>query len=128
MANRNFQNNSYHLERKLVSLFANVSIGATGDPTLNYGMGITKIERTALGEYKLTLNDTYKRLLSFNVMVVNDTLAEHLVDKFGIKTETVSTNKEIDFMAIGETEALVEVADGSTLLIEIKLKNSSVER
>lgn len=128
MANRNFQNNSYHLERKLVSLFANVSIGATGSPTLNYGMGITSIERTALGEYKLTLNDSYMRLLSFNVMIVNDTLAEHTVDKFGIKTETVSTNKEINFMAIGETEALVEVADGSTLLIEIKLKNSSVER
>ena len=126
MANRNFQNNNYHLERSVVELFADVSIGATGAPTLDHSMGITSLIRNSEGNYTLNLDDGYSRLLSFDITLINDTIGEHTIERFNLVSEDV-LNKTLNFVSVIGAVA-TEIPDGSRLLIRIKLKNSRLNR
>lgn len=125
MASRNFQR-LQSLTKEVKHLHAKVSIGATGAPTLsaNDSVGTTSITRDSAGVYILTLDDKYNSLVDFKVMQVAAT-AEDLT--FQIESETVSTTKIIKFQC---KAAAVETdpSSGSTLIISIALKNTSVTR
>lgn len=81
MANRQYQQFRFSLEKYVVDLWANVTFGASGDPTLNtsnLSKGIRSISRVDTGTYLITLGqggsngagvqqtDKYYKLLGIN--------------------------------------------------------------
>lgn len=125
MANRRFFT-TQSLSREVKSVYAYVSIGASGAPTLNTNksIGITSITRDSAGVYIITLDDKYNALLHFNVMMLEAT-AEDIT--FQVESEDVDGAKTIQFQC---KAAAVETdpSNGSVLLIKIDLKNTSVAR
>jgi hypothetical protein len=121
MANRNF-NRFQALEKEVKELFLDVAIGASGAPTLTKGLGIASISRNSAGDYKITLDDKYTRLMKFECVNLVSS-AEDLV--FQLKSESVNSSKEVDFFCNAAAVA-TDPSNGSRLLISIKVKNSSV--
>lgn len=125
MANRNFHR-VQSLTREVKILTAKISIGASGAPTLvsNDSVGIASVVRDSAGVYVITLDDKYNSLVGLSVMLQSAT-AEDL--SFQIESEDVSSAKTVQIQC---KAAAVETdpSDGSTLLVELKLKNSSVSR
>lgn len=123
MANRWFNQFQGTLEKSVVTLFAEIAIGATGAPTLTRGKGVASIVRDSAGTYTLTLQDSYPRLLGwrFGFLVDGDPAAP-LVNP---KTETVSSTKTVVFQcnAVDGTTA-TDPASGEKLFVELKLSNS----
>lgn len=110
------------MERAVVSLFAEIAIGATGAPTLLAGNGIESVTRSAAGEYLVTLQDKYYRLLGLNV-VLEAVAAENV--RFQIKEEAVKESKTLSFFSLlGGVPT--DPSDGSKIRLEIKLKNSGM--
>ena len=125
MANRNFHR-VQSLAREVKSVYANVSIGASGAPTLNVNasVGVASVSRDSAGVYIFTLDDKYNSLLHVNIIQVEAT-AEDLT--FQVESEAVASTKVITIQC---KAAAVETdpSDGSVLLVKIDLKNTSVTR
>ena len=125
MANRNFHR-VQSLAREVKSVYANVSIGASGAPTLNANasVGVASVSRDSAGVYIFTLDDKYNSLLHVNIIQVEAT-AEDLT--FQVESEAVASTKVITIQC---KAAAVETdpSDGSVLLVKIDLKNTSVTR
>ena len=125
MANRSFHR-VQSLAREAKHLYAYVSIGATGAPTLdtNKSIGVASITRDSAGVYIITLDDKYNNLLFFDAMMLEAT-AEDIT--FQVESEDVDGAKTIQFQCkAADTET--DPSDGSVLLIKIEVKNSSVVR
>lgn len=121
MANRNF-NRKQALEKEVKELFAEVAIGASGAPTLTKGLGISGIVRNGAGDYTLTLEDGFVRLMDFQASH-EAASAEDIT--FQLSAQDVTTAKTVSFFtktAATETDP----SDGSTLRIKLELKNSTV--
>lgn len=75
MANRQFTQFRLSLEKKVVDLFADVTFGSSGAPTLNKAnsKGIKSIVRSSAGKYVITLQDSYQRLLVVKHVFINAT-------------------------------------------------------
>jgi len=114
------------LTREVKHLHAKVAIGASGAPTLDsdISVGVASITRDSAGVYILTLDDAYNSLVDFSVMQLAAS-AEDLT--FQIESESVASAKTIQFQC---KAAAVETdpSNGSTLLIKVALKNTSVAR
>jgi hypothetical protein len=125
MANRNFHR-LQSLTREVKVLHAKVAIGASGAPTLDAdnSVGVASVTRDSAGVYIVTLDDKYNALVGFDVKQIFAT-AEDLT--FQIESEAVATSKTVQFQC---KAAAVETdpSDGSTLLIKLELKNTSVRR
>lgn len=121
MANRSFQRQQA-LEKEIKSLFLKVAIGASGAPTISSGYGIASIGRTSQGLYRITLEDKYASLKSVEAVCLDSTARDHT---FQLKAEDVASAKTIDlFVLTGGSVA--DPASGSSLLISIDLKNTSI--
>jgi hypothetical protein len=110
-------------------VFAKVTIGASGAPTLvtsgvngNNGY-ITSITRNSAGDYTLALTDAYNGLLGFKALTINST-GISASPNVGIKSNAVTT-KSLEFVCSTGGVA-TDPASGDILLIEIVLKNSSI--
>lgn len=145
MASREFIQFSYQLERGVVKLYAKVSIGATGAPTLvstttasgNPSKGILSVARTAAGKYRITLGksdftgtfyDRYQRVLNVTGSVVNSTVS--VVNSLQIlDDQSAAAVPYIDVATLGISAGAIAAVDpnnGDALLLEITLKNSTV--
>jgi len=121
MASRNWKRKQA-LETEVKELYATITIGGTGAPTLTTGYGIASITRTSAGLYVLTLTDYYSALKSFSVVHVNST-AEDL--KFQVKTNGISSSsKSITFFTLAVGTA-TDPTSGDVLLVKIEVKNST---
>lgn len=120
MASRNF-NRSQSLEKEVKTLYADVAIGATGAPTLTKGLGVASVARDGAGEYTLTLEDKYVRLMHVSFIHL-DADAQDLL--FQLNSEDVDGDKTITFETL-TADAETDPAQGSRLLIRIDLKNST---
>jgi hypothetical protein len=123
MANRTFQN-TQALEKEVKTLFAKVSIGATGAPTLVQpgSLGIASVVRVSAGLYRFTLVDAFPKLLAVKPMLLS-AAAEDLT--FQVKLETVATTKLIEVMAKTGATA-TDPANGDVLMFEFVFKNTTV--
>ncbi len=85
-------------------------------------LGFASVERTDVGEYTITLQDTYNKLKAVQA-ILKTAVAEDIM--WQVQSETVATDKEIVLWALaGATPA--EVSDESSILVKVELKNSSV--
>jgi hypothetical protein len=120
MASRNF-GRYQALEKEVKSLFADVAIGATGAPTLTKGLGVASIARTATGDYTITLDDKYVRLMHVSIMQVE---ADDEDLTFQVSSEDVDGAKTIGIICKAAATP-ADPSNGSRLLIRIDLKNST---
>ncbi len=120
MANRAF-NRRQALEKEVKDLYAKVTIGASGAPTLVSPVGIASIVRNSAGNYTLTLQDKYISLkffrVSFKASSAQDMNAQ-------IIAEDVASAKTVNFVCLTGASA-TDPASGQTMLIKLELKNTS---
>ncbi len=120
MASRNF-NRYQALEKEVKALYVEVSVGASGAPTLVSGLGIASISRTSAGLYRITLQDKYVRFLhASGILLESD--AEDL--SMQVKAQTVSSTKLVDVLWTAGGVA-TDPSSGSKMLIKIELKNTT---
>jgi hypothetical protein len=140
MAQRLYQQFQKTLVKEVVSIYANVPIGATGAVgtlAASKNMGIKSVTRTSAGLYVITLGnsvsgnvDKYNNLLAVNCSVVVNGITA--VPAFNVVTDAVAASGAITVQFSAATAAgntaltATDPASGSVLLFEIKLKNSAV--
>jgi hypothetical protein len=137
MANRRFEQYALSLEKKVVSLFMNVSIGATGAPTLvsgtlgaSFNKGIWSIVRNSAGNYTIKLGvaalttvDTYQRLLMISRM--NVSAAASTAPGLFVVTDN-SANGLITVQFTNSTGTATDPASGEVILLTLMLSNSGI--
>lgn len=112
-----------------VVLSANVSIGATGAPTVvaKTGMGILSVVRTGVGAYTITFTNPFAALLDVRVASISGSSAP-AAPIIGIVANAVTTaatpNVQIQMRDIAAAAA--DPASGEILLINIDLDRSSL--
>lgn len=149
MANRSFSQYQYSMVKGRVTLFARVTIGATGAPTLTkwnpgtgtftaapttgsgpYAIGcegVKSITRISTGVYNLLLQDTYQRLLEFDVIFSNATglpTTSPGLWTTGTDVRTLATG--IKFTTINSSGAAADPASGDVMQIYADLQNAGV--
>lgn len=123
MANRNF-NRKQALEKEVKEIYARITVGATGAPTLvaANSQGVASVSRTSAGLYVLTLQDSYNKLMHAAITLVTPTV-EDINAK--LVSETVSSTKLVTFRC--STAAIAtDPASGDIILVSLQLKNSTV--
>ena len=61
------------VEQGVTSIYAKLVVGATGAVTSYSGYGISLVARNATGNYTITLDRKYKKLLNFNDTLIQAT-------------------------------------------------------
>lgn len=86
MASRNFTQFRLTLEKRVVDLFAKVSFGASGAPTLLQGKGIVSVTRLSAGQYTFVFGTTAHALDVYNHL----NMITHLFDTSGTSAAPAS--------------------------------------
>lgn len=112
------------LDKEIKTLFAKIAIGATGAPTLNTSAskGVASVARTAAGDYTITLSDKWDSLVWAAAQLVvsaDEDLTIH------VDSETVASTKTVKLTCLAATTP-TDPSNGSTLLVQLMLKNTSV--
>lgn len=143
MANRQFQQFNYSLEKGLVRLYARVNIGATGAPTLvtttsnsgNPSNGIATVTRSSAGKYVFTFGnvgstqtnlDTYQRLVWCQANVINATISTVVSTQISAEAVTTVTAPTVTIQCLAAAGTAVDPNNGDVLLVEFVLKNATV--
>jgi hypothetical protein len=131
MANRYLEQFTYSMEKKTVRLFGSFVIGAAGAVGTVKGGGIKSVVKEATaGQYSITLNDKWSRLLHANGGFVG-------ANPSGVASVQVlenPANLQSDFAADSTYKIqfydfagdAVDAASGSVHSFEIVVRNSSV--
>ena len=109
----------------LTCLYLKAAIGASGAPTINalQSMGIDSISRSAAGKYLITLNKKYQSLRMVKAVFVGSGGAP--APDVSVDTDSVRTAGTL--VIICQSGGVnTDPANGSTMLLEIMLKDSSV--
>ena len=153
MADRQFQQINYSLEKSLVRLYCAVSVGAAGAVTLqkppslsnsgvgsytaaatggvplhsNGWQGVSTITRISTGVYTFTLQDAYQRLLGVKVIAQNATglPTAFSVGLWNSTNVTSNTAPIIKLTMLSATATAADPASGDTLYFEFILQNST---
>lgn len=131
MANRYFKSQfSYSFLAKLVHLYMRVTIGAAGAPTLDTAnsKGIKSIVQNGTGDYTVTLQDKYIRLLSLES--VFDTTGgggnPAAAPVVNVKAQAVSANGGGTVRLLCSAAGVAaNPANGEALLVEFDLSDSN---
>ncbi len=121
MANRNFQRRQA-LESEVKDIYAKVTVGSSGAPTLVSPVGVASIARNSAGNYTITLQDKYSSLKFFRVSFKASSAQDMNVQ---IIAEDVAAAKTVNFVCLTGASA-TDPASGQTMLIKLELKNTSV--
>jgi hypothetical protein len=111
-----------------VTLTCEITIGATGAPTLTRGRGIASVARTGTGAYTLTLQDKYNDFLGGSVIGMMPGATAFVGVQVQLTSETVATTKTVLFKCIDAAGAgtLTDPTQLSKLFVTLKLANSSI--
>lgn len=121
MANRNF-NRVQALEKEVKHMYLDVAIGAAGAPTMSRALGAASIVRNSAGDYTITMQDKFNRLMAFGAMQLVSAAQDI---QFEAVSESVNSGKTVRFRCLTGAVA-TDPSSGSRLLIRLDLKNSSV--
>lgn len=147
MANRNLTQFAYGFEKMPVQLDAYITIGSTGAATLKYWVpaaggggayasaptggyrGIASIARNTTGDYTITLQDTYQRLLGWDVKFQAATTGTAVAPIVSLCTTTTnvatSTGGTVRFKTQSATGTAADPASGEIMYVSLRLSNSS---
>lgn len=127
MANRWFNQFTKTLEKEVVHLFAKVTIGAAGAPTLvtaNQSKGYASITRSAEGNYDVVLQDSYYKFLSLNVVFESDGSGAAAPD-VSIYDNLVTANPGTFSLLCQNGGSDTDPAEGEVMYIHLVVGNSS---
>lgn len=126
MASRWFNQFSHSFLKKKVAIYARVTFGAAGAPTLDAtnSQGVRSISRSAAGKYVITFNDSYVRWMAVNPVFKNATapaapLCYVVSDTIGTTTKTMT----IQFTDLTQTGA--DPGSGEEVRIEFTFNDSN---
>lgn len=104
-----------------VGINADISIGASGAPTLNTGRYVESVTRNGAGDYTIVLDDKYADILSASFTLIDSTAVDLTFQVTGV----ANGNKEITFVSkAAATET--DPSDGARILVDLQMKNSSI--
>lgn len=126
MANRRLNQFRYSAEAAVVDLYAVITIGASGAPTLTRGKNITSVTRDSAGQYTIVCNDVYNQLIGMDVMFFAGTSAA-AAPMVVLEANTITTNGTITIQcrAIDNSTA-TDPASGEIMYLHLALRNSSI--
>ena len=130
---RNFYKNPYTLEVDTVTLFAVIAIGAAGAVSSVKGGGIAGVvKETPDGQYTIELEDKFARFLHAHVMGVDDAAltfaqAQIFEDPSALQAD-MKVDSKFKIQLLDFAGVAVNAASGTTLLVEIKMRQSSIGR
>lgn len=125
MANRTFNQFQGTLEKGLVQLFAEVSFGASGAPTLVRGKGVASVAKAATGTYTVTLQDTYIRTLGVASTWKGTAAPAGVVVVLNGDNVTNAAAPTVSLKIYDEAGAATEPASGEAVLVALTLSNST---
>ncbi len=133
MANRRYNNQQFTMTPGAVGLFANVSFGAAGAPTLNvpFSKGVISVTRNSAGDYTFVFGtkagflDCYNKLLLAS-HVFNSGSSAPASPQMYIKADN-SGNPAVCSIEVVFANAGVatDPASGEVVLLKFDFKNSS---
>lgn len=130
MANRRFFQFRFSAEAQVVDLWCNISIGASGAPTLteNKNKGISSITRVSAGIYDIFLSDNYTRLLNAQaaVLVSSGVPTAPIMNVITDSSAAATPKIRVQFSNVAASPAATDPANGDVLLVQLTLKNSSI--
>lgn len=114
------------MEKQIVDLYATVTFGAVGAPTLDApnSKGIASITRTGTGAYDVQLQDTYVRfMMALQVFTGQDPAAPEMY----VVSETVNSlgSPIISIQFNSSTATPEDPASGDAVRLQFSLKNST---
>lgn len=138
MASRSFRPPLGALEVDVVTLFAELTIGTSGSVTASggdwYGAGIADVTKESTGgQYTITLEDSYHRLLWADVQILDDTDSNSasVATVARILSEDVDGSSDDPNIVIQgyntDDGAADDFAVGARVFVAITLRNSTVE-
>lgn len=130
MANRNFPSQRlYSMHMMQVQLDAQVTIGASGAPTVTQALGISSITRISAGRYRILLQDPYVKILSLGICMQSNGATQSGVFACELRSSSVSTASapSFDIQCFDAAGSAVDPIDGSGMIIRVALSNSSVQ-
>lgn len=124
MANRLFRKDLAALEQGLVHLYLKVTVGASGAVSSFSGKGVLSVvKESAAGRYTITLEDSYPEILHASVLPV---IASPATGQGLIPSLASISDSSIVVQLLDDASVAANAPSAAVLLIEIKLKNSSV--
>jgi hypothetical protein len=113
-----------------VNLFAKISIGATGAPTIvsGTGTGISSIVRNSAGDYTINLSNPYNTLLGVDAVFHGNGGAAPAAPLVSIKTDAVATASApaVEILCTNSAGTATDPANGETIYLSILLNRSSL--
>lgn len=128
MANRRLYQFTYSSIANPVHVFAKITFGASGAPTLASNAFISSVTRNSAGDYTIVFRDLWSSLLGVNVVFDSGSslpAAPAMNVKSNLVATAASKSLEIVFSDL-ETPAATDPASGEIAYLDIVLKNSSV--
>ena len=115
----------YSYERDLVDIFAKVTYGSSGAPTLSQAKGVVSITRDSAGKYTLVLKDNFYLFMNMqNTQVVSSGVPAAPI--FHVVSETVNaTTKNIVIQFLSDASVATDPASGEISLFHITCRNAS---
>ena len=125
MPGRNYNNNHLALENEVVTIYALLTIGASGAVTLTRGKGITSAAKTNTGRYTLTLQDKHKRLLYGNAQLLRASGTADI--KLKLNAETVDSTKTVEIGVTKSSDGTVlEPTSGDLIYVKLELGTTAL--
>lgn len=126
MANSRLFQFRYSYERDLVDIYAKVTFGASGAPTLSNAKGVVSITRNSAGNYTLLLKDNFYLLMDAQAVFKSGSSAP-AAPAMNIVSEQVNTvsapQMVIQFRDIAAAAA--DPASGEVAYLKITCRNAS---
>jgi hypothetical protein len=129
-SNRNFSLHQMTMEKDTVTLFAYVDVGASGAVSSSNGGGLVSVVKEATaGQYTVTMDKGYNRLLAYDVKVVGSALSavanvQLLLAPAAAQTAVQSTGALV-FQCVDYAGAAVNPASGAQLLLKLTYRRTS---
>lgn len=124
MANRLYRQFRYSLEPMVVELYAKVSIGAAGAPTIVSAKGIASVVRNSAGDYTINLQDTYQKLLDADMISIVATVPASPVMSVKLDSSAILAAPLVE-VVMSTGGVATDPASGEILLIRLALSNST---
>lgn len=131
MANRYGQQFSYTLEKQTWKVYAQISFAASGVPTLATASttagkkGVASIAQNGTGDYTITLQDAWVKLLAFQGSFEVSGTGLPAAPNIGIHTNGVTSNPGTIRFVTSTGGSATNPASGEVLRLQITLGNST---
>lgn len=128
MANRWLTQFRHGFEKRMIDVYCQFAVGATGAPTLTAAKskGIVSVVRNSAGRYTITLKDRYRDMFqSLHTIVLSSgspAAIRMVVRSFAVTAATPTIVVEF----LDSTGTAVEVTNGATALLKFEFKDSVV--